>query len=173
MANFVDGFGNKSRGYPLINLDQVAVLRPRKHDGWQSFECFDAENRCLGSISSDTLDELTNRQRLVIPNTAGIVLLSFQEDDTHESGIEMDRYAVLAWRVEGTWPTPIILEEIHEGDIYCYEQRIGDHLSYIFPSYPTLTTIEEARAKARTLLTQRQERAARQSSKSNSAGEVT
>jgi len=126
-VTFVDGFGNRASGYPLINLDHVAVLHPVTKDGLvDSYRCLDAKGNDLGRIG--TYHE-TKAPSAVVADTTGTILIGFWPD-CHQ------RYPVLAWSVAAHEATPVICEELP--DFYCLEQRDrtgldGTSLIWVFP----------------------------------------
>jgi hypothetical protein len=162
MSHFVKGFGNKTQGYPRINLDHVVTLRPRRVDGDEAFACIGADGESLGTIALDDLPEPT----VIVPNTAPITLLQwYLNDEDEDDSVAFQRYTVLAWCIKGEdLAEPICCTGLYLRGYppYCYEQRTGDDVSYLFPMDDvSVPTLDEARAFARATFTKcRQQKAA-------------
>lgn len=92
----------------------------------------------------------------IIQNTAGITCLNFWLDKDDE--LQVDRYAVLAWLVgEGMGGAIAILcETLEDEALCCYEQRLANETSYIFPGR-VCKTLDEARMFARCKLVREKE----------------
>ncbi len=150
MAHFVDGFGNKVSGYPKINLDLVSKLVPIQNgNGWR---CLNANGEEIGRIATYAPDLKTPA---VIPNYTSTTLIQFWDGDA----CHYQRYNILAWQiVDGGMVSPIICEGDPETMIYCYEERVGDHTTYIFPDDTSFDEFAQAQEHARAELKERSAR---------------
>lgn len=122
--NFATAYGNKRVGYPRINLDHVVSLKPRRDDdGWNGWDCIAVDGNIIGTIGQ-LPDPVA-----ILPNTAPITLIAFWLED---GAVHHQRYAVLAWHIEGKCAEPITCHWLADEALHCYEQRLGDDVAFIF-----------------------------------------
>ena len=90
---------------------------------------------------------------VVVPDTAGTVIVVFIDAATEGEPAEFMRFPVLAWLItvagKGTYAyvDPIICELLPE--TWCIEQRVGgDPMTWVFPEDRSFTSFDEARRYA-------------------------
>ena len=144
MAHFVNAFGNRQIGYPLLNLDAVVTLRKREGEREYGYDCYDKDDHRIGAIM-----EPPDHSPTVLPNTTlGLALINFWSSDDGECWSE--RYPIIAWHIEDSYATPITIEELSEA--WCIEQQFDGKILYIFPLTITFEKREDAEAHAREYL---------------------
>jgi hypothetical protein len=134
---FVNGYGRKGEGYPKINLDLVAELRPNLESGkLDGFDCYDVHGECVGSVDAGDIPDFYST---IIPDSTGSFVLEWVD---HGDGTDsIARYPVVAWRIDhaGYSAEPIIHESLP--DVWCLELRTG---LYVFPEDCFMETLEHA-----------------------------
>jgi len=150
MATFEHGFGNRALGYPYINLDHVAELRPR--DGF-GFDCLDIKGNRIGSVAS------VPESRAVVPNIhVDLRLVALFDPDY------VQRYPIIAWRIDGFSAIPITYEDLDD-QLTCIEWTEGGKTSYVFPEDCICDTWESALERLKESLASRNETRARMKGK--------
>lgn len=148
MAYFVSDNKNLSK---YINLDHARYIHERR-DG--SCIVRDADNGVMGEIRAA---DVPPNDSHIIPNTTVTSLIEFWLDQ--EDKITHARYAVVAWRVNGAYVSPLVLENNLnnvDSDIQCFEQRIGDRTSYVIDEQVVESFQEAQELAAQTLRRKRQ-----------------
>lgn len=117
MSHFVQGFGNKTIGFPLINLDLVQELRPDKDPNGKtvSYRCYNVNDELVGRISTYNVPEKTH----VIPNTQPAIrfLSIWLEDD---GSLCKTEYPIIGWVLDGTYfHEPLITESLDDFPFWC------------------------------------------------------
>ncbi len=135
MSEIVQTYGTKALGYERINLDHVAKFKPVKMNGcdrFNAFDCYTAEGRPLGIVSEHELAAAKQRQRFVVPETRGTMLIQFWLDTN--GFVEAQRLPVIAWLISGDRTVePVCCEDI-DGSVWCLElSDVDAPYRWIFP----------------------------------------
>lgn len=142
--NFRDAHGSEALGYPKINMDLVAVLRPVRSGGKYSeveFDCYDINDEKLGRISAANIDD---DQGVVVPDHTGTFVLSFYEDT---DDIGFIKHPVIAWRIVGKSAEPIICESMPSYGHWClWNEGSGE---YVFPEDSSYKELDGVKALIR------------------------
>ena len=114
MARFIQAFGNKTRGFPLINLDHIAELRDAGSDNngdQRGLDAFNSEGVRVGRIGQHDVDQ---SQGVTVTASPNIFLLHpyFDEDAKDNPRIIFHRLLVVAWVVEFGEATPVTYEAL-------------------------------------------------------------
>lgn len=147
MSTFVQAYGNKQRGYPLLNLAHVAELRPVVEDGrTTAYDAISPTGERLGRISAHNAPETDAMGATIVPNMSEVTALLFWRDD--DGKIQVDRYPVVAWRCRGDehggWADPITPDRLC--DPWCLEcSMAGSPYRWILPQDCELASLEDAR----------------------------
>src|SRR5262245_55887462 len=100
----VDGYGNKTVGYPKINLDHVVEFRPFKNDfGMIAYKCYATNGAEIGAVAGY---QLKTEPSGVVADSTGTILIGFWLDN--DGVLTLCRYPVIAWSVLGTLAEPVI-----------------------------------------------------------------
>ena len=140
MAMFIDAYGSKSGGYPRVNLDLIAKLRPvRAADGrLDGYLCENTEGETIATIDPHDLP----LPGAVVPDTRGTVLIGFHRWTDGDAPVYVSRYPVVAWRVTGDTAHPVITAELP--DLYCLEHTTGPTTVWVFPFDADFDTFDAA-----------------------------
>lgn len=109
MARFVSAFGNKTFGFPRLNLDHVAKLRQvtDKKAVEDNGPCFDCEGRDGEVIGRVAAEHVEPEPRIVANHEACDLVEFFLDVDGEEKRLGVARTPVLAWKVEGDRVAPV------------------------------------------------------------------
>jgi hypothetical protein len=105
---FVEAYGTKKDGFPLINLDHVERLDPVYIENrLQYYRCKDSNADFIGQVSRSEIDNL---RRQIVPATqrAFVVVFWLVKTDAGGSEVLSEEFPVLAWDLAEDPPEPII-----------------------------------------------------------------
>jgi hypothetical protein len=122
MAHFVDGYGSKLAGFPLINLDLVQELKPHSPDASsdKSYDCYGVNGECFGRISGY---DVPREQTRVIPNTQPIRFKGFYLNEGELRSCDMP---VIGWRIDSDGLTAVLPDGDVDGyGCYCLTDGIA------------------------------------------------
>lgn len=140
MATFVAANGSRGRGYPRVNLDLIAKLRPIL-DGTGRVDAYACElpgGETVGMIDPSEIP----LPGAVVPETRGTVLLGFHRWEDGDDPVYVARHPVVAWRITGDTAHPVIVDDMP--DLYCLEQTAGPTTVWIFPFDAEFDTFDAA-----------------------------
>ena len=147
MSRFVPAFGNESSGFPMINLDHVARLVPRRKDGKSDgYECMTAAGESLGTIA---LYENVDPSPVVTADTTGTIAVTFY---LNNGVMETARFPVVAWRHEALGiATPVCAVDLSpcSNVRWCLELRTS---IWAFPEESEFSSLADATVHARAQL---------------------
>lgn len=140
MSRLIRGHGNKSAGYPLVNLDRIVKFQPVTQDGKTiAYDCKGEDGETITRVDEIEAESLEDDCGPIFPNlNPNITLITFWEKE--DGMAEVVRYPIVAWRYIGNgFTVPISFECIpSEGD-YCIQYDSRFH----FPEDCTFDRIED------------------------------
>ncbi len=139
MATFVDAHGSRGHGYPRVNLDLVAKLRPiTGAHGHLVYACENANGETVATIDPSDVPF----PGAVVPDTRGTILIGFYRWTDGATPVYVSRFPVVAWRITGDTAHPVITDTLP--DVYCLEHTTGPTTVWVFPSDSDFDTFDDA-----------------------------
>lgn len=135
MSNFVPC----KSGY--VNLEQVAAIRENYTKDGTRYSFYGLNNELLGSSTS--FDPELHLLNIIPANEGAIVIILWAfVNDVNEHEIYEQTVPVVAWRVDGTYCSAILIEAASDGDIVLYPMPDG---SFLLPNIQKFETLDKAK----------------------------